>query len=98
MHSAIIVVGFPTGEYSDSKWRKFMADVNSLARETPDPLEKQAGVWRLSENVWQVNFSENSAALARLVFYAGDHKLTYGILPLEDEPRWLPDDFDPRPT
>jgi hypothetical protein len=99
MHSAIIVVVVPDMSHSASfnqRWQMFLADVNHLKQETPDPLDKYEGVARLAENVWQVNFQKNPAILARLVHCAIEHKLSYGILPLDAAPQWLPAGVDPK--
>jgi hypothetical protein len=61
-----------------------------------DPMEDQAGVLRLGENVWQINFHDNPGAFARLVSCAMHHKLTYGILQLKDPPVWHPAAFRSR--
>lgn len=99
MHSAIVVVEMPDAPHDRSvshKWQSFMAEANSLRTDKPAPLDKQKGVARLGENVWLVNLQENPAALARLVYFAVEFEFPYGILPLGDEPQWLPAGFDPR--
>ena len=99
MHSAIVVVVMPEMPHdlpSNQKWQAFLASVDDLQRSKPHPLDKQKGVLRLTENVWQVNFHENPEAFSRLVYCCSQHKLTYGILQLDAVPQWLPDGFDPK--
>jgi hypothetical protein len=101
MHSAIVAIEMPEQPYdssSNTTWQTFMAIVDRLKGAKPDTLHTQPGVERLAESVWQVNFRENPAALARLVEAAVSMKLTYRILPLADAPQWLPVGFDPKPT
>lgn len=101
MHSAIIAVAmpeWPQGTRNHPKWQAFIAAIDRLTDAKPDPLDRQSGVVRIAEGVWQVNFQDNPAAVARLVSCALEHKLTYGILQLDAAPQWLPAGFDPMPT
>jgi hypothetical protein len=86
MHSAIFVVKMP-GEFDRQSWPNFLGDIEPKLRNTPTK--------RLAENVWQVSFQESPAALAWLVALADRRGLTYGILPLDAAPQWLPDGVDP---
>jgi hypothetical protein len=101
MHSAIVVIVVPETPYdanSNKRWQDFIADINLLRHTKPTPLHALPGVSRLGENVWQVNFQENPAALVRLVSCAIQHRFPYGILQLDAAPQWLPAGFDPTST
>jgi hypothetical protein len=100
MHSAIVVINMPKQHESEGhhpKWLAFLADLCRASEPMVSSLEEQAGVLRLSENVWQVNFHDNPGAFARLVSCAMHHKLSYGILQLKDTPVWHPTAFRPEP-
>jgi hypothetical protein len=75
-------------EHDRQSWPNFTADIEPKLRNV-------AGAKRLAENVWQVNFQESPRALAWLVALADRRGLSYGILPLDAAPQWLPGDFDP---
>jgi hypothetical protein len=91
MHSAIVVVRMPLDAYPGrQQWQTFCAAVASL--DTNDAAK------RLGENVWQIAFQKNPGALALLVYSCDRHGLSYGILPFDAEPQWLPAGFDPKPT
>jgi hypothetical protein len=90
MHSAIVVVEFPSDgtQQPQQRWQAFLAAIVPL-------LQKNSALVQLGENVWQVNFQQSPAAFAELISACGKLGLRYGILPLYDEPQWLPDGFDP---
>ena len=99
MHSAIVVINMPEKHESEGhhpKWLAFLADTSRASEPMLDPMEDQAGVLRLGENVWQINFHDNPGAFARLVSCAMHHKLSYGILQLKDAPVWHPAAFRSR--
>jgi hypothetical protein len=101
MHTAIIVIKMPEllpHEKISQQWLDFVSDVNALRNTKPQYLDKQPGVARLAENVWQVNIKENPGAFARLLYFASQRQLRYGILQLDAAPQWLPGDFDPNST
>jgi len=89
MHSAIIVIEEPS-EPSPFSWDEFLRDV--LPK-----LRRAGGATRLGEGVWLVNFQQSPVALAILVSAADRCEFGVGILPLRDEPEWLPAGFDPKP-
>jgi len=89
MHSAIIVIEEPDRPTPKS-WQEFLS-------ETAPELQRVGGATRLGEGVWLVNFQQSPAALAILVSAAERCGFRSGILPLRDEPQWLPAGFDPRP-
>jgi hypothetical protein len=86
LHSALFVAKF-TRRRDD--WLEFITIV--LNR-----LQKDANCLRLGENIWLVNVQASQGTLAWLVRLCEQRGMTYGILPLADEPRWIPDDFDPK--
>lgn len=100
MHSAIVVVNMPEKLETAAhhpKWLAFLKAVSVAAEPMAVALGEQAGVLRLAENVWQVNFQGNPGAFARLVSSAMHHQLSYGILQLKDAPTWHPASFQPKP-
>jgi hypothetical protein len=53
---------------------------------------------RLAENVWLLNLTGSVSALGWLISLAEENSLSYGILPFEKEPVWLPAGFYPDTT
>ena|SRR5712692_4442761 len=89
MHSAIIWV-HPPDDFAGEKWQGLLQSTR--------PLKNSPAVSQLAENVWLVNFQEAPALFARLVAACDHHKFSYGILPLEHEPQWLPAGPGPKTT
>jgi len=58
-------------------------------------LKMKKGVLRLAENIWLLNFEETLTALGLLIAAADSQKVSYGLLPFEHAPEWLPGGFDP---
>ena len=89
MHSIIFVAKVP-GLASRHDWQAFLGSI----------FQKGVGenneTARLSENVWLVNFQKSPRDFAWLTTCAETHLIAYGILPFDDEPRWLPVGFDPK--
>jgi len=85
MHSALFVASYGTDRIG---WGEFLAFVDSQLKDAKHVL-------RLAENVWLVNAQKSFAPLAHLVALAEQRRVTYGILPFEREPEWLPGGFDP---
>jgi hypothetical protein len=101
MNAAIVVIKMPEllhNETVSQKWANFIGEVDAQRQQSPDPIDRQAGVGRLGENVWQVDLQQNPTALARLVYFATEFGFPYGILPLDGAPQWLPAGFDPTPN
>lgn len=86
MHSVLFVA--QVSEYSKD-WADFLRRAKVELRTYPN-------VSRLAENVWLVNMQENPAPFGHLVSAADALGVSYGILPFEHAPQWLPADFDPR--
>ena len=84
MHSAIIHIELPDRSRDIESWSGFNDAVATKLRDS------KKGVERLAENVWQVNFQTVPGALAWIVSTAERYGLTYKILPLDAEHRWLP--------
>jgi hypothetical protein len=85
MHSVLFAAKIPA-EIQD--WQTFLG--------AAAPKLKQAkGVLRLAENVWLLNLQESVAPLGWLVSLADQRGLSYGILPFQDAPQWLPAGNDP---
>jgi hypothetical protein len=85
MHSALFVLQLPLNE---SEWRNF-ADRAKLSK------WQGKGASRLAENVWLLNFQESPEPLGLLIAAAAALGFSYGILPFEHAPQWLPVGFDP---
>lgn len=88
MHSAIFVATEPTNQ--QQVWLNFLDDARKNAK-----LKQHAE--RLAEGVWLVNFQESPSALSFLVSSAEVRAIAYRILPLHDEPRWIPAETYPKP-
>jgi hypothetical protein len=86
VHNALFVAKF-TKRRDD--WLEFITIV--LNR-----LQRDANCVRLGENIWLVNVKASQGTLAWLVKLCEQREITYGVLPLADEPRWIPADFDPK--
>ena len=81
MHSAIFVAVEPTTQ--SQEWFGFLGDADKTVHTTQH-------VERLGKNVWLVNFQNAPYALGYLISYAERHAISYRILPLADEPQWIP--------
>jgi hypothetical protein len=81
MHSALFAAGQSTNRGSD--WPTFVA-------ETDRNPTIAGNAERLADGVWLVNFRQSPAALSYLVCAAEARTISYKILPLADEPQWLP--------
>ena len=88
MHSALFAAKVPDLP-NRQDWGRFIEAVGAKIM----PGEQTT---RLAENVWVVNFSESPSALSWFVASAETHGISYGILPFDAEPRWLPAGFDPK--
>ncbi|MGB7100940.1 MAG: hypothetical protein WBD95_19525 [Xanthobacteraceae bacterium] len=80
MHSAILTVEMPSGNY-DQTWLAFSAAIAKT--------QGNRATRRLGPNVWQVNFQESPGALAQLVVACDQFHLPYEILPLDSAPAWI---------
>ena len=85
MHSMLFVATIPP-ERQD--WSEFLVHVDRQ-------LAQAKGVGRLAENVWLLNMRESVEPFGQLVYLAERAGISYGLLPFEHEPEWLPADFDP---
>jgi hypothetical protein len=89
MHSAIVYVVFAESPYQRQQQSGvFLANISKL--------ETAKSIIRLGDYVWQISFLEHPGAFAQLVAACEQQQLIYGILPLADEPRWIPGGSDPR--
>lgn len=89
MHSVMFVatVG-PTAQ----AWDEFVAFVDNSVKTTEHVI-------RLSENIWLLHLAKSkiaTAALGTLIYRADAKGVSYGILPFEHAPEWLPGGFDPK--
>jgi hypothetical protein len=87
MHSALFAATIP-GVGDRQKWSTFLGAMAKVGVET--------NTTRLAENVCIVSFSESPSALSWFVASAETHGISYGILPFDAEPQWLPVGFDPK--
>jgi len=88
MHSALFVATIPQ---SDDEWEGFLRRFRSKT-------EAMTSFARLAENVWLVDLTKGPGALGYLISFAHEGHISYGILPFEHAPQWLPADFDPKST
>lgn len=86
MHSVLFVVSVP----SQVKWREFAAHADLKLRKYPGAF------LRLGENVWLLNLQLSVVPLGQLIALADQFEVSYGILPFEHAPEWLPGGFDPK--
>jgi hypothetical protein len=86
MQNALFVASFPSNRRT---WGDFLAYLDAKMRDAK-------GVVRLAENVWLLDVKTSVAPLAWLTSLAEQRGLTYGILPFERAPEWLPGGFDPK--
>ncbi len=84
MHSVLFVA-----QIAKDRWSAFLDEAKVELMKSPD-------VSRLAENVWIVNLQKNPQPLGWLLSAAYVARVSYGILPFEHEPKWLPGDFDPK--
>lgn len=85
MHSMLFVAVIPP-ERDD--WAEFLAHADRH-------LVQAEGVGRLAENVWLLSMRESVEPFGQLVYLAQRAGVSYGLLPFERAPEWLPADFDP---
>ncbi len=86
MQAALFVVSkLPENEV----WKTFSDRIASKVAPSENTL-------RFSETVWFLNVTQTFADFGCLVREAEDLSISYGILPLEHEPQWLPAGFDPK--
>lgn len=85
MHSALFIASIP----EDRRWGPFLSFVDAKIKNDPH-------VRRLAENVWLVCVKESVAGLGWLVSIAESQTVSYGLLPFDDAPQWLPAAFDPK--
>lgn len=88
MHAALFVATIPDDA---SEWSKFLEFSEAKMR------PHNSTFVRVSENAWLLSLRDSAAPLGQLVFFAEQHGISYGILPFEREPQWLPAGFDPKP-
>jgi len=97
MHSALFVAIVP-----DEKWVTNSPASRPLWYAFTDIVDacivKYNSVQRLSDSVWLVDISKAIPFLACLISTAEYQKIAYKILPLADEPQWLPVGSDPDTT
>jgi len=85
MHSTLFIAAIPS-QHDD--WSRFLDGVDQKLSQAKD-------VARLAENVWLLNVRETIEPFGELVSLAQRMGISYGLLPFEREPEWLPADFDP---
>ncbi len=85
MHSVLFVATIPP---QTTAWAEFVP----LAE---DKVPRHEGVAQLAENVWLLNLQKSVAPLGWLVALAEQMGVSYGLLPFERAPEWLPAGFCP---
>lgn len=86
MHTALFVAAPLSAKHKD--WSDFLDYVEGKIQPSKYAL-------RIAENVWLLNLQESVAPFGWLVSLAEKHGVSYGILPFERAPEWLPVGFDP---
>jgi hypothetical protein len=94
MHSVLFVASIPVVDVMNphpgrALWGRFTTDVDA---KTATDLS----VLRLAENVWLVDTTKALSSLAWLISFAEVQTVSYGLVPFEHAPVWLPDGFDPK--
>jgi hypothetical protein len=92
MHSVLFVATNPN---RSQDWDAWIGKIE--AKLSPDGNEKRyaGSIVRLSENVWLINLAKSVEPLGWLTSFAQVHGVTYGLLPFDKEPTWLPSGFLP---
>ena len=85
MHSVLFVV---TIVRQNADWTPFLQNVDQK-------LRPHKGFARLAENVWLLDLTVSAAAFGMLVYQAEMFQIPYGLLPFDEEPRWLPVSYSP---
>ena len=85
MHSAMFIATIPSQK---KDWVEFEERVTAK-------LSRCEGVVRLAENVWLLSLQKSVAPLGWLVASAEQMGVSYGLLPFEHEPEWLPANSNP---
>jgi hypothetical protein len=88
MHSVLFVASIDQENRDD--WHTFSGMINMK-------LPQTKGIMRLAENVWLLDLTVSIDGFGLLVHQAKVGKIRYGILPFDEEPRWLPDGYNPKP-
>jgi hypothetical protein len=86
MHSLMFVASIPR-QITD--WNEFAASVSKK-------LQRDQHIARLSENAWLLDLTQGTSGLGHLIVAAETRGISYGLLPFEHKPQWLPDGFDPK--
>jgi hypothetical protein len=87
MHSVLFVA--QPGDRFANDWQEF-----SVLAANKTGRDKKAV--RLAENVWLLDLTERPASLGWLIATAETKGVSYGLLPFEHAPQWLPVGFDPK--
>jgi hypothetical protein len=85
MHSVIFVASIHPDKGS---WGTFLIQADGHLRNAKEAK-------RLAENIWLLTTKDSVASLGFLIAAAEQQKVSYGLLPFERAPEWLPAGFDP---
>jgi hypothetical protein len=86
MNSVLFVARIDPTAPARHDWADFSA-------QAAEKIKPDQGAIRLAENVWLLNLEKSVSALGWLISLAEDKSLSYGLLPFEKKPVWLPVDF-----
>jgi hypothetical protein len=91
MNSVLFVAVIDPNARRRHDWIEFGKSVADKISPGPDAMQ-------LAENVWLLNLEKSVSALGWLISLAEDRAFSYGILPFERKPIWLPAGFYPGTT
>jgi hypothetical protein len=91
MKSVLFVARIDPEAPARHDWANFSQDLKEQITQDKNAL-------RLAENVWLLNLEKSLSPLGWLISLAEKNSISYGLLPFEKEPIWLPAGFYPGTT
>lgn len=71
-------------------------EMRDFVETTKNAVSKYENVSTIAPNVWQIDLEKSLEPLEKLMMLARRDSVTYALLPLQDQPKWLPATFDPK--
>ncbi len=93
MQSLLFVATIPT---QSRDWADFLARAQAKLTPTEDEQRYAGSFVRLAENVWLLDVAKSAEPLGWLTSQAQVVGVPYGLLTFDNEPQWLPADFQPQ--